>query len=220
MGQRNEEESGLVFEELVVRRCAGDAGHVPGREHPDDGEAQPATPARLSARHHLAVRAAPAAPGGRMSRNRVVVAGLGDVGVLTAIRLSRHADAVGISVKPALVSARSSVSGGPAGTTAAGAARRARVRLRDIRTARARAPGYLAVGDVAATDPLRSSARNRGDVLVARNVRADFAGRAMHSIQGAGAAVGFAARRSDRRSRSLPALVSRDGRSTGWSYRR
>jgi NADH dehydrogenase FAD-containing subunit len=39
-----------------------------------------------------------------MSRNRVVVAGLGDVGVLTAIRLSRHADVVGISVKPGLVS--------------------------------------------------------------------------------------------------------------------
>jgi apoptosis-inducing factor 2 len=39
-----------------------------------------------------------------MSRKRVVVAGLGDVGVLIAIRLSRHADVVGISVKPALVS--------------------------------------------------------------------------------------------------------------------
>src|ERR1700751_459325 len=39
-----------------------------------------------------------------MSRKRVVVAGLGDVGILTAIRLSRHADVVGISVKPALVS--------------------------------------------------------------------------------------------------------------------
>jgi apoptosis-inducing factor 2 len=39
-----------------------------------------------------------------MSRKRVVVAGLGDVGVLAAIRLSRHADVVGISAKPALVS--------------------------------------------------------------------------------------------------------------------
>jgi apoptosis-inducing factor 2 len=39
-----------------------------------------------------------------MSRKCVVVAGLGDVGILTAIRLSRHADVVGISVKPALVS--------------------------------------------------------------------------------------------------------------------
>jgi apoptosis-inducing factor 2 len=37
-------------------------------------------------------------------RKRIVVAGLGDVGLLTAIRLSRHADVVGISVKPALVS--------------------------------------------------------------------------------------------------------------------
>jgi len=39
-----------------------------------------------------------------MSRNRVVIAGLGDSGVLTAIRLARHADVVGISAKPALVS--------------------------------------------------------------------------------------------------------------------
>ena len=41
-----------------------------------------------------------------MSRKRVVVAGLGDSGVLTAIRLSRRQDleVVGISVKPALVS--------------------------------------------------------------------------------------------------------------------
>ncbi|OBK52117.1 FAD-dependent oxidoreductase [Mycobacterium kubicae] len=39
-----------------------------------------------------------------MSRKRVVIAGLGDVGLLTAIRLSRHVDVVGISVKPALVS--------------------------------------------------------------------------------------------------------------------
>ncbi|WP_059014799.1 FAD-dependent oxidoreductase [Mycobacterium sp. M26] len=39
-----------------------------------------------------------------MSRPRVVIAGLGDSGLLTAIKLSRHADVVGISVKPALVS--------------------------------------------------------------------------------------------------------------------
>ncbi|KLO35237.1 FAD-dependent oxidoreductase [Mycobacterium nebraskense] len=42
-----------------------------------------------------------------------------------------------------------------------------------------RVPGYrgvFAVGDVAATDPLRSSARNRGDALVARNVRAELGG--------------------------------------------
>jgi NADH dehydrogenase FAD-containing subunit len=35
---------------------------------------------------------------------RVVIAGLGDSGLLTAIKLARHADVVGISVKPALVS--------------------------------------------------------------------------------------------------------------------
>jgi NADH dehydrogenase FAD-containing subunit len=39
-----------------------------------------------------------------MNRKRVVIAGLGDTGVLTAIRLARHADVVGISAKPALVS--------------------------------------------------------------------------------------------------------------------
>lgn len=39
-----------------------------------------------------------------MTRRRVVVAGLGDVGVLTAIRLARSADVVGISAKPGLVS--------------------------------------------------------------------------------------------------------------------
>src|ERR1700730_7482015 len=39
-----------------------------------------------------------------MKRKRVVIAGLGDSGVLTAIRLARHAEVVGISGKPALVS--------------------------------------------------------------------------------------------------------------------
>ncbi|WP_078283034.1 FAD-dependent oxidoreductase [Mycobacteroides franklinii] len=39
-----------------------------------------------------------------MSRRRVVVAGLGDSGLLTAIRLARHSDVVGISAKPGLVS--------------------------------------------------------------------------------------------------------------------
>ena len=45
-----------------------------------------------------------ATKGGGVRRKRVVIAGLGDSGVLTAIRLSRYADVVGISVKPALVS--------------------------------------------------------------------------------------------------------------------
>lgn len=39
-----------------------------------------------------------------MTRPRVLVAGMGDTGVLTAIRLARWADVVGISAKPALVS--------------------------------------------------------------------------------------------------------------------
>lgn len=37
-------------------------------------------------------------------RKRVVIAGLGDSGVLAAVRLARHADVVGISVKDGLVS--------------------------------------------------------------------------------------------------------------------
>ena len=45
-----------------------------------------------------------ATEGAAVTRKRVVVAGLGDSGVLTAIRLAPHADVVGISVKPALVS--------------------------------------------------------------------------------------------------------------------
>lgn len=39
-----------------------------------------------------------------MRRQRVLVAGLGDSGLLTAIRLARHCDVVGISAKPGLVS--------------------------------------------------------------------------------------------------------------------
>ena len=38
------------------------------------------------------------------ARPRVVIAGLGDIGTLTAIHLSRHADLVGISSKPGVVS--------------------------------------------------------------------------------------------------------------------
>lgn len=51
------------------------------------------------------VRRAGAQPAGnRRPGKRVVIAGLGDVGVLTAIRLAHHADVVGISAKPGLVS--------------------------------------------------------------------------------------------------------------------
>lgn len=49
-----------------------------------------------------------------------------------------------------------------------------------------RVPGFdgvFAVGDVAATDPLRSSARNRADALVARNVDAYFTGGQMRSYR-------------------------------------
>ena len=44
-------------------------------------------------------------------------------------------------------------------------------------------PGVFAVGDVAATDPLRSSARNRADGLLANNIRAEFAGRPLRSYR-------------------------------------
>jgi hypothetical protein len=41
----------------------------------------------------------------------------------------------------------------------------------------------FAVGDVAATDPLRTSARNRGDALAAGNVRAELAGRRLRRFR-------------------------------------
>ena len=45
------------------------------------------------------------------------------------------------------------------------------------------APGAFAIGDVAATDPLRSSARNRADKLLARNIRAHLAGRPLQDFR-------------------------------------
>jgi NADH dehydrogenase FAD-containing subunit len=44
-------------------------------------------------------------------------------------------------------------------------------------------PGVYAIGDVAATDRLRSSARNRADGLLARNIRAEFDGRPLRSFR-------------------------------------
>ena len=79
-------------------------------------------------------------------------------------------------------------------------------------------PGVFAVGDVAATDPLRSSARNRADGLLAHNVRAGFEGRPLRSYRPPEAALGFGAGRAVRRPRSvraerscvpLPRLVDR-----------
>lgn len=43
-----------------------------------------------------------------------------------------------------------------------------------------------AIGDVAATDPLRSSARNRADKLLAANIRADFEGRPLRDYRAPG----------------------------------
>lgn len=44
-------------------------------------------------------------------------------------------------------------------------------------------PGVFAVGDVAATDPLRSSARNRADGLLAHNIRAEFEGKPLKTYR-------------------------------------
>ncbi len=43
--------------------------------------------------------------------------------------------------------------------------------------------GVFAIGDVAATDPLRTSARNRADGLLAQNILAEFAGRPLRSYR-------------------------------------
>lgn len=43
--------------------------------------------------------------------------------------------------------------------------------------------GVYAIGDVAATDPLRTSARNRADGLLAHNIRAEFAGKPLRSYR-------------------------------------
>jgi apoptosis-inducing factor 2 len=46
-------------------------------------------------------------------------------------------------------------------------------------------PEVFAIGDVAATDPLRSSARNRADGLLAANIRAYLAGRRLKYFRAA-----------------------------------
>lgn len=45
------------------------------------------------------------------------------------------------------------------------------------------APDVFAIGDVAASDPLRSTARNRADKLLARNIRAHLAGKPLRSYR-------------------------------------
>ena len=81
------------------------AGALPRREHPDDGAAQPRAASGVPGRDRPGAPARPASPSGQVvTRPRVVIAGLGDTGLLTARHLSRHVDVVGISTKPALVS--------------------------------------------------------------------------------------------------------------------
>ncbi len=48
-------------------------------------------------------------------------------------------------------------------------------------------PEVFAIGDVAATDPLRSSARNRADHLLAENIRAHLAGKRLKTYRAPGA---------------------------------
>jgi NADH dehydrogenase FAD-containing subunit len=56
------------------------------------------------------------------------------------------------------------------------------VRVRPTLQAAGR-PNVFAIGDVAATDPLRSSARNRADRLLAANIRAHLAGKSLRSFR-------------------------------------
>lgn len=90
---------------------SGHAGDVHRGEYSHDGGEELATTTRLLRRHPAGfpTRATSAAVHRELIREngarwRVVVAGLGDSGILTAIRLARHVDVVGISTKPALVS--------------------------------------------------------------------------------------------------------------------
>ena len=65
------------------------------------------------------------------------------------------------------------------------------------------ADGVFAIGDVAATDPLRSSARNFTFKLLARNVRAHLDGRPLKTFDAAQAALGVGQRLPGRRPRRL-----------------
>ena len=56
------------------------------------------------------------------------------------------------------------------------------------------APGVFAIGDVAATDPLRSSARNRADRLLASNIRRHLAGRPLAHLPPPPSALGLGPR--------------------------
>ena len=62
------------------------------------------------------------------------------------------------------------------------AARRRRLRPGLARPQPPGQPGVFAIGDVAATDPLRSSARNRADRLLAKNIRAHLAGKPLEEL--------------------------------------
>ncbi len=44
-------------------------------------------------------------------------------------------------------------------------------------------PGVFAIGDIAATDPLRTSARNRADKILVRNIRAHLKGRPLTAYE-------------------------------------
>ena len=81
-------------------------------------------------------------------------------------------------------------------------------------------PGVFAVGDVAASDPLRTSARNRADGLVAQNVRARVQRPAAAHLPPADAAMGFGAgHRSPTGWRSSRPTAGRSG-FPAWSFDR
>ena len=82
------------------------------------------------------------------------------------------------------------------------------------------APGVFAIGDVAATDPLRGSARNRADRLLAANIRRHLAGRPLRTLPRPPSALGLGPRIPARRAARvhavgpvlpLPRLVDPDG---------
>ena len=80
--------------------------------------------------------------------------------------------------------------------------------------------GVFAIGDVAATDPLRTSARNRADGLLVHNILAEFADRPLRSFRPASRPMGFGRRdparrtgglRAERTGVPVPGLVVRTG---------
>ncbi len=60
-------------------------------------------------------------------------------------------------------------------------------------------PEVFAIGDIAATDPLRTSARNRADKILARNIRAHLKGRPLKPLQATPSSLGLGHRHPGQR---------------------